>query len=1306
MGDSPFREDWAAMESREVFDSIPCGLGIYRIEGDRLFSLYHNKAFFEILGYSEEHMARMKCELEYTCVHPEDVNELKEIVCGLIQNGGVIHHTLRIFNDRDREYHWIRLDGSMKLNAGCGGRLLYGVYSDVSEQVRLEKELEGANEKMEDIINTIPGGVAIYQPEGDRFKAAFLSDGVLTLSGHTREDYEYLTRNDALDIIYDSDRQRVEAAVRNTMANGDILDVYYRIRHKNGRLVWLHMNGQRMTPLEGNGKLYIVFTGMSAEARLFQNIANETADAIYVIDKENYDLLYVNGSNVPFAREMDYVGQKCYEAIHGKGAPCSFCTLKTHEADGAEHEMAVDGTERFYLTRFKESDWNGIPSYVKFVRDVTEEVKIRKEKERLEEYFKTVVKNLPGGIAVVRCEADGRMIPEFLSDGFAAMTDMTLERAWQLYKKDAMAGVHPDDLVPVNKEMAKYIENGKRHFEQTYRLITGNGRYIWVKNTISLICSEGGESRFYVVYRDITKEREEQEQLAAQFKERLMQHYGTTDPNVLIMGHCNITQNRILEISDHTDSGLLEHFGSVRETFFTGLSSLVVDEKERQEFLDMYLNAPALEAFSRKDTERILKCFVKLPKEEKGRYVQFKVNLVDAPDTGDVTGILTVTDITEQIIADKILHQLSVTSYDFVVDLNLEQGLYTMLTCNEHSSCLPDHHGSHAGRMSYMLSNIVVPKDREAYTSCLKPEEMRRRLREQRGYTFSYSIVDEHGDVRTKNMTVSEVDLRLGRVCLVRTDITDSVREQQGLLNIMAYTFELVGFINIYSRSLIMYTRQTVLENLSPYVMEDYNEAVELFAGHYESESGEEDVRRQFMLDTIIQQLSKKPSGYDLVFQYQKGDEVRYKQINVLWGDANHRTVCLVRADVTDMLAAERQTKNALEKALDLAREASRAKSDFMSTMSHDIRTPMNAIMGMTALACAHLDDRKRIEDCLEKISVSSKYLLSLINDILDMSKIEQSKITLNHRKISLTGLMEQIASIMEPQAKAAGLRFSMESGRIRHGCFYGDTLRINQIIVNLLSNAVKFTPNGGMVEFLAEELESAKSQRARYCFIVRDTGIGMSQEFLSHIFEPFMRNTTHIEGTGLGLSITKGLVDLMEGTITVESREQVGTVFRVELELEIASDEDEACPDTFQLMAQGAETMFSGRCFLIAEDNDINAEILSELLKMYGANSVLTADGIQVVKAFADAPPGTYDAILMDIRMPGMDGYEATCAIRKMEREDAKQIPIIAMTANAFSEDVQEAMNAGMNAHVAKPIDLDILWSTLNCVLGNVSED
>ena len=1284
-----------ALRLEDIINAIPGGVAVYKVS-DRFETVYFSDVVPELSGYTVDEYYELSKGDAAELIYREDTGMVVQIAEQVIRT----HETAEFeFRKQHRDGHivWVRVQVKWSGEEdGCP--LLLCVFHNISE-------LKEAQLEMRHLINSIPGGIASYRVENHRFIPTFFSDGVMALSGHTRAEYEALIGDNALNIVYVQDRERVMEAEEAALSSGEVLDVSYRMRHKDGGLVWIHLNGRRMGPLSENTRFYAVFTGMSLETRLFQSIANEMADSIYIIAKDSYDLLYVNEPEKDGLTNRDCVGRKCYEAIYGNHAPCDFCGLTKYEADGREHEMKISGQDRFFSTRFRETDWNGIPAYVKYVRDITEEVRTRREKERLEQYFQTVVKNLPGGIAVVKLCEDGSMVPEFVSEGFAELTGMSQEEISELYSADAMAGVNARDLERVNARLTEFIESGASQCELVYRLKRGDGSYVWVKNNLSLIEMESGERKFYAVYHDISGEIAEKEQLRQQYKEMIMQHYRTPDPNALIIGHCNITQNQILEIIDHTDSDLLKTFSAEREKFFAGISSLVTDEKERQIFLDTYLNEPTLRAFGRNDTEQTLHCFIKLPKEEKGRHVKFKVNLVETPDTGDVTGILTVTDITDETITNRILHQLSVTSYDFVIDLDLINDTYKLLAYNKNSDRLPDSFGSHSKRIRFMAEEVVVPKDREQYWGSLEAGEMKKRLMEKGSYTFAFSITDEQGDIRTKNMTVSAIDLRIGRACLVRSDITESLREQQGLLNMIAYTFELACFINMNSTSLTMYTRETVLKNLAPYYLEKYEDAVKEFALHFGTAEDREETSRQFRVETMVERLGEKPEGYDFVFPYEEGDEVLYKQINVLWGDENHRTICMVRADVTDMLAAERQTKRTLEKALVLAEEANQAKSEFLSAMSHDIRTPMNAIMGMTALACAHIDDQDKVSDCLKKISISSRHLLSLINDVLDMSKIERSQIALGRMKIHLPKLMDELAAIIEPQAKAAGIQFHMQAEGITNLRFYGDMLRLNQIFINILSNAIKFTPEGGSVGFLVEELPPVRDDGyVRYCFTIRDTGVGMKKEFLKHIFEPFSRssNTSRVEGTGLGLSITKGLVDLMGGVIIVESKEHQGTVFQVILECEKAGEPDRTAvnPDGGRERKDHA-AFLEGRRFLIAEDNAINAEILCELLEMYGASSLVKTDGLETVKEFADNRPGAYDAILMDIQMPEMNGYEATRAIRRMNRPDAADIPIIAMTANAFAEDIQASMDAGMTAHVAKPIDVSVLQSTLCRVLG-----
>lgn len=1291
-------------ELQETFKSLPCGLCVYRFDGVNIKPLFHNPAFYGIMGYSKEHIDSVEQTTDFLGVHPEDVAALKEKISEAIRNNGFFQHIYRLWNDAEREYRFLRLDGAVKLQED-GTKLLYGVYTDVSDRILLEKKLTKANERMQNIINAVPGGIARYRVENKRFIPDFVSDGVLALSGHTREELEAMIRDNALNIIYQGDRDRVVAASMAAVESRNVLDVSYRTYHKNGELIWIHLSGRCMENVSGAPVFYAVLTGMSEEARLFQSIVNESIDGIYVIGRENYDLLYVNESKDLFSGGQNYPGQKCFEALRGKTAPCEYCSLKSRAPDFQEHEFVIPEDNRSFTTRFRETNWNGIPAYVKYVRDVTEEVKIRREKERLEQYFETVVKNLPSGIAVLHFEENGDIIPEFFSEGFAAMSGMSMEEVWKIYRDNAVEGVHPDDRESLRNQLDAYIAGSSRHCDISYRIRNGSGGYLWVKTTFSIIRNEVGERQVYAAYRDITGEREEQKHIRQQYDEMLQQHFQNQGPDTLLICHCNLTSGELLSVNDFTGSNFPFMSGGGLDCFLTAWSECIKSPQERTAFLNAYTQKSSLDAFAGGDMERRITCFVELPGESIGRYVRMKGNMVLTPDSGDVTGIMTISDTTEQLIAERALHHLSSYGYDFVLDLDLIHDRFRLLTWNKDTGRIPPKQGRHSGRMAEMLESWVVPRDREQYRQCLDPKNIAERLEKEGTYSFAAAILDENGEIRTKNMTVSAIDLRLGRVCLSRTDITDSIRGQQSLLRVIAYTFEFAAFIDPDTGNFTLHTRETVQKNLTPYYRNHYDEAIFSFVAQYATAESLEAMQEQLCLKTLLRRLRETPDGYDLLFTYSQSDRERYKQVNVLWGDENHKTICMVRADVTDVISEERKAKKELKQALMMAEEANQAKSDFLSNMSHDIRTPMNAIMGMAALAGAHMDDSARVEDCLRKISISSNHLLSLINDVLDMSKIERSKITLNRVNISVQGLIEQISAIMKPQATALGLELDIRVQNIRHNHFYGDFLRINQILLNLLSNAVKFTPEGGFVKLLAEETEADEENgMARYRFTVSDTGIGMGEEFLERIFEPFSRSSeaAPVEGTGLGLSIVRGLIELMGGTISVESRPGSGSVFLVELECETA-EETQAAPSKEGRQpftgGKGREQL-SGLCFLVAEDNEINAEILCGLLEIYGAKTVVRTDGAQTLEEFRNTAPGTYSAVLMDIQMPVMNGYEAARAIRMTKRQDASSIPIVAMTANAFSEDVQAALDAGMNAHIAKPIDVGILERTLLKVL------
>ena len=406
-----------------------------------------------------------------------------------------------------------------------------------------------------------------------------------------------------------------------------------------------------------------------------------------------------------------------------------------------------------------------------------------------------------------------------------------------------------------------------------------------------------------------------------------------------------------------------------------------------------------------------------------------------------------------------------------------------------------------------------------------------------------------------------------------------------------------------------------------------------------------------------------------------------------------------------EMQVANKKLKKAKDiatEALQTAENANKAKTDFLSNMSHDIRTPMNAIIGMTSLIRHDAGNKAKVIEYADKIDISSQHLLGIINDILDMSKIEAGKTVFKYTDFSMPDLIEELNTIFQPQIAERNQTLMVIKENIRHEWVNGDQVHLMQIFSNLLSNAVKYTQEGGKIQFLVEECETKSSVYAKYRFLVSDNGMGMSADFKETIFDPFTRAegsvTNKIQGTGLGMAITRNLVEAMGGTIDVESELGQGSCFEVLIDLRIAEDRSVSSTVQEEKNEQN-DNIFQGMRFLCAEDNELNAEILTELLKIEGAECTICENGEEILKTFEKSAPGDYDMILMDVQMPVMNGYEATEAIRRSSHELAKKIPIIAMTANAFSEDIQHSLAAGMNAHVSKPVEMRVLEKTIRSI-------
>ena len=541
--------------------------------------------------------------------------------------------------------------------------------------------------------------------------------------------------------------------------------------------------------------------------------------------------------------------------------------------------------------------------------------------------------------------------------------------------------------------------------------------------------------------------------------------------------------------------------------------------------------------------------------------------------------------------------------------------------------------------------------------------------------------------------------------------------------------YESVFFVDLETDSYDIYRRQDrIMTKYKDAFVPSYSDTVEAFAYKGVYRQDRENFIHLLSIDTIREALKKK-NGFTFSFRSGNTGAPQYYQVKgVRIGSGRNMQILLGFANIEEERQEELRKRRLLEDALEQARHAADAKNTFLSNMSHDIRTPMNAIIGFANIASAHLDDPVRVKDSLDKIIASSNHLLQLINNVLDMSRIESGRMVLEETWVDIREIVEEVTDLMKPEILSRRHEYEFRVSESIPDYVFCDRLRVTQLLLNLLSNAVKYTPKQGRVRLSVAEGIGAPVGYFALEFVISDTGIGMSREFQERIFEPFERenNSTvsKVMGSGLGMSICKGIVDSMGGSMTVDSRQGRGSVITVNLAMRYMTGESRETGGVQAAGLDGREpqdsrfTVFykttdapakkkkSETRILVVEDNDLNREIAKELLEDEGFIVETAGDGETAIVMIRRSDRGYFDAVLMDIQMPGIDGYEAARSIRKMHDYEHAQLPIIAMTANAYEDDMERARSAGMNAYIAKPVEPSTIMRVLEQVMPYLITD
>lgn len=600
----------------------------------------------------------------------------------------------------------------------------------------------------------------------------------------------------------------------------------------------------------------------------------------------------------------------------------------------------------------------------------------------------------------------------------------------------------------------------------------------------------------------------------------------------------------------------------------------------------------------------------------------------------------------------------------------------------------------------------VYPEDRKVFSREMTPENIRQKLNAQKSFYVSYRQYIDNTILfyrikvlRTDNWEDdSEFIVGTSNVDdLIRKQIslTEENTRKTSVLNTLAGSYESVCYINLENLTYIPYFGSDNLKQW--YRTDSFRNDFSAYIRAKVAPEHQATLLSAVTKESFAKYREEAEVGNSAFLTQQFLVDINgvqtWCEFSLSHIDDTHIIAAIQNRDA--IIRSESEQKHILAEAKEKAEAASKAKTTFLFNMSHDIRTPMNAVHGFIELAERNLDDRDKLASYLAKAKTSGEHLLKLINDILDMSRIESGKVAIETVPTDISVETSKLVAILDASAKEKGINFTTDISSIRNNYIYSDILHVNQILLNIVSNAIKYTKPGGSVSLTIMQLLSTNQGKSSYCFQVKDTGVGMSSEYLEHIFEEFSRakNSTQsgIEGTGLGMAIVKRLVDMMGGDIEIESKLGKGTVVQIYLSFDIA-DKQVAVP----VKNETQERSLTGKRILLVEDNELNREIARDILEYEGIIIEEAEDGAIAVEKVREHTPDYYDYVLMDIQMPYMNGYQASHAIRNLDNADYSLLPIIAMTANAFEDDIRNALEAGMNGHLSKPINVPVLLQCL----------
>lgn len=943
---------------------------------------------------------------------------------------------------------------------------------------------------------------------------------------------------------------------------------------------------------------------------------------------------------------------------------------------------------------------NGQELVFAYYTDITKQKELENISRAGAKKYETLIHSIPGGVGMYQWNAD--FTPIFISDRVYELCGMTREEYCEATRRSTLDVFHPDDRQGLlDAVQAAYEKNEK--FEYTHRVLQKNGSYRWMRVSGQIMTSPEGEEILYTVFTDV-HEQIKAEQALRESEMRYATAVKAADINIWEYEYATDTMT-IFSTSPKVQTQTL--------VIPQYLHSVVAEKHIREDSAVLFFDM--IERLKRGEKEVGADLWIR-----EGCNDDFWCERVNYTNLFDENGIpikayCVGRDVTREKEAEK--RYLDELSYREAMQKATMASINVNLTKNtilDYKSIFPE-----------VTAHMRAVKTAQEYFDQVYTEITTEELQKQYATGFGREALLRHFSNGETTLSVELTRKFEGRIYwtvltahmmqqpedrdivafLYSTDITNE-RTMHNVMNAIVKTdYDFLVVVDSQRNSAVRYSEKN-LDSAYPRESENFEKETQEYMRRYICKEDAANAVQEMTIANILAQLDAHET-YSIFYKVPNPTggllqkQLRFRYINRALG-----TFLMTRVDITAAVAEQEKRNRELVTAVEMAERANAAKSDFLSRVSHEIRTPMNAIMGMNQLASQHLADPRFLKDCIEKSQYASQYLLMLLNDILDMSKIESGKVTLKNDVIVCQQFMDAVNTIIQTQAAEKGVDYVVREFAGRKDAYWGDGVRLQQILINILSNAVKFTPPGGTVRMDISQ-SKADDNRENFCFKISDTGIGIGEAFLPDIFSPFSQEHHGVSsgygGSGLGLAISKTLAQMMGGDIFVESELGKGTTFTVRVSLGPLPDSAQPLPALAPPQKAG-QYDFSGRRFLLVEDHRLNILVATKLLEFKNAQVDVAENGKIGLDRFAQAPEHTYDAVLMDIRMPVMDGLQAAQGIRNLDSAWAKAVPIIAMSANAFEEDMLKSKEVGMNVHLAKPIDAELLYQTLHSLLEEPS--